>query len=516
MGIPLRVLFIEDCANDAELQVRLFQNAGYDIEFERVDSPVALTRFLDRPWDLIISDYSMPHYSGTDAVQLVRKLGLETPFIFVSGTIGEETAVAALKMGAQDYLMKDNLNRLVPAVQRELREAEEKKKLRDLEKQVHVLRRYEAIGRLAGGVAHDFNNVIGAIMGWAEIGSSEAPPEGRLHDRFVKIRLQADRAAALTRQLLAFARRQILQPQITDLNELVRQEITLLKNIIGERNSIQLNLAEGLPPVWADPSQIEQVVVNLCLHARDAMPDGGGLTITTEATEVGTEIHNVQIEAVPGRYLLLTVSDTGAGIAAEALEHIFEPFYTTKDVGKGTGLGLATVYGIVKQHKGFVAIDSDNGPGTTFRVYLPAASGKVKTAHRHAETQLQRGTEAILIAEDNEDVRETTRLILESLGYKVFTVSDGAEAVELFRKNQSSVDVVLLDIIMPKLNGTDAALQIAAIKPDIPFVFVTGYATESSLQNIRALDKTQILQKPYDARQLASKIRDALDRGNGN
>src|SRR5713101_2819935 len=254
MATPLRVLFIEDSDDDTMLQVRLLSQGGYVVSHERVETPAALSEALERKWDIIISDYSMPHFKGTDALKLVRQKSQDLPFIFVSGTIGEDTAVAALKVGAQDYLMKTNLSRLIPAVQRELREAAERMERQRLEQQVHLLQRFEAIGRLAGGVAHDFNNVIGAIMGWAEMGSSEAPPEGRLHDRFVKIRLQADRAAALTRQLLAFARRQILQPQITDLNELVRQEITLLKNIIGERNSIQLNLAEGLPPVWADPS----------------------------------------------------------------------------------------------------------------------------------------------------------------------------------------------------------------------------------------------------------------------
>jgi two-component system cell cycle sensor histidine kinase/response regulator CckA len=510
MRTPLRVLFIEDCQDDAALQVRLFEQAGYEVAFERVDSPLALNQMLARSWDLIISDYSMPQYTGTDALRLIRKLGMDTPFIFVSGTMGEDSAVAALKMGAQDYLMKTNLSRLIPAVQRELREAQERKHSRYLEQQVHQLQRFEAIGRLAGGVAHDFNNVIGAIMGWAEMGFSEAPLESLWRDRFLKIRMQAARAAALTRQLLAFARRQILLPTNTDLNELVREALTLLKNVIGERIVVEMNLAETLPPVFADPSQLEQVIMNLCLNARDALGEGGRLTITTGTIELGEDAQSTHPDARSGRYILLGVSDTGEGIATDDLEYIFEPFFTTKDIGKGTGLGLATVHGVVKQHKGFILVDSARNCGTTFRIYLPASNGAVEPL-RPAQASVDRGTENILIAEDDDDVRETTQQMLQGLGYTVFAARDGAEAISLFRKMCGSIDLVLLDVIMPVLNGPDSAIQISAIKPETPFIFATGYANESNLGDRSSLSNCAILQKPYDTVQLASKVREILD-----
>jgi signal transduction histidine kinase len=511
VGIPLRVLFIEDCVDDAALQIRLFELAGYDIVFERVDSPASLNRALDHSWDLIISDYSMPQYSGADALRLIRKLGLETPFIFVSGTMGEEAAVASLKAGAQDYLMKGNLSRLIPAVQRELREAEARRQRRDLEHQLHQLQRFEAIGRLAGGVAHDFNNIIGAIMGWAEIGLSEAPPECRWRDRFLRIRIQADRAAALTRQLLAFARRQILQPRSIELNELVREEIALLKNVIGERNVIDMNLAESLPPVLVDPGQIEQVIVNLCLNARDAMPEGGHLTITTSKTEFPQDGPRVHSDACPGSYVLLSISDTGEGVSSDTLEHIFEPFFTSKEVGKGTGLAMATVFGIVKQHQGFIVVESINGRGTTFRVYLPVACVAVQTAPHPTQLILQRGTETILVAEDDEDVRQSTQQILQSLGYTVLVAHNGLEAIAIFRKMETSIDLVLLDVVMPIVNGPDAARQISAIKPNTHFIFATGYATELNLGDVSSLNKSAILKKPYDTMQLTSKVREVLD-----
>src|SRR6266851_9294206 len=287
MATPLRILFIEDSDDDTALQVRLLRQGGYDVSFERVETPAALSEALEKKWDIIISDYSMPHFKGTDALKLVRQKGQDVPFIFVSGTIGEDAAVAALKVWAQDYLMKTNLSRLIPAVQRELREAVERRERRRLEQQVHLLQRFEAIGRLAGGVAHDFNNVIGAIMGWADLGVQAAIPGSSLQDKFLKIRSQADRASALTRQLLAFARRQLLQPCNTNLNELASEEISLLRNVIGERIEIQMNLADDLSIIWADPGQIEQVLMNLCLNARDAMPDGGRLLIEIQAVSVG-------------------------------------------------------------------------------------------------------------------------------------------------------------------------------------------------------------------------------------
>jgi len=328
--IPLRVLFIEDSEDDAALQVRLLAQAGYDVFHERVDSPEGLAQALARPWDIVISDYSMPHFRGTDALTITRQKGLDVPFIFVSGTIGEDSAVAALKIGAQDYLMKSNLGRLVPSVERELRESEERRQRKRLEEQVHQLQRFEAIGRLAGGVAHDFNNVIGAIMGWADVGVRAAEQGSDLQDKFLKIRSQADRASGLTRQLLAFARRQMLQTCNTNLNELAKEEISLLRNVIGERIDIQMNLAGDLSIIWADPGQIEQVLMNLCLNARDAMPDGGRLLIETKNVEVGEDYQRTHAYAVPGRYVLLKVLDSGTGMDTETLTHIFEPFSQPK------------------------------------------------------------------------------------------------------------------------------------------------------------------------------------------
>ena len=438
----------------------------------------------------------MPHFRGTDALTITRQKGLDVPFIFVSGTIGEDSAVAALKIGAQDYLMKSNLGRLVPSVERELRESEERRQRKRLEEQVHQLQRFEAIGRLAGGVAHDFNNVIGAIMGWADVGVRAAEQGSDLQDKFLKIRSQADRASGLTRQLLAFARRQMLQTCNTNLNELAKEEISLLRNVIGER------------------IQIEQVLMNLCLNARDAMPDGGRLLIETKNVEVGEDYQRTHAYAVPGRYVLLKVLDSGTGMDAETLAHIFEPFFTTKEIGRGTGLGLATVYGIVKQHKGFIDVDSTLGQGTAFRVYLPLGNGPADQPERPMIGALRGGTEGILIAEDNDDLREAAQEILVSLGYKVIAAKDGEEAVRAFEHHVNEIHLVFLDVVMPKLNGPDAYLKMAALRPGMPVIFTTGYATEINLVPIRTRETSVVLQKPYGSQYLAQKLREKLDKKN--
>ncbi len=512
MGTALRVLFIEDSEDDTALQVRMLRQAGYDIDFKRVDSPSALKEVLDQRWDLIISDYSMPHFTGTDALRLVRDRDSEIPFIFVSGTIGEDAAVAALKVGAQDYLMKANLSRLIPAVRRELREAEERRQRRHLEQHVHQLQRFEAIGRLAGGVAHDFNNMIGAILGWADMGYEEASPGSRVQERFQMIGAQAKRAAGLTRQLLAFARRQILQPCNTSLNDLVRTAISLLRNVIGERIEIQTALAQDLWVTWADPTQIEQILMNLCLNARDAMPGGGRLLIETQNVEIGEDYLRVHAYALPGRYVLLRVSDTGTGMDAATLEHIFEPFFTTKEMGKGTGLGLATVYGIVKQHKGFIDVDSAPGQGSLFRVYLPSGAGLGKAPEERADDTLRGGHERILVAEDNEGLRNVAKEILETLGYQVVLAKDGAEAVRIFENIHERIDLIFMDVVMPGLNGPEAYAQMCRVKPNVPVVFATGYATEANLVPNRLPLPTVILDKPYGMKVLAQKLRTMLDQ----
>src|SRR6266853_461195 len=513
MGTPLRVLMIEDSEDDAVLLLRELRRGGYDVEFERVDLPGTLKSALDtQVWDLVVSDFSMPHFSGTDALHLLRAKGSDIPFIFVSGTMGEETAVAALQNGAQDYLMKTNLKRLVPAVQRALQEAEDRRQRKQMEQQVQQLRKFEAIGKLAGGIAHDFNNVIGVVLGWAEMGCEEAPPESRLHHHFQKIRDQAFWAARLTSQLLAFARRQVLQQRKLNLNTLVVEGMSLLHRVIGEQIEIHVLAAPDLNITLVDPTQIEQVLMNLCLNARDAMPGGGQLIIETQNVEIEEEYCRTHPYAKQGSYVLLAVSDTGIGMDAATTERVFEPFFTTKAVGKGTGLGLATVYGVVKQHGGFIHLYSELGKGTTFRIYLPAASGLPEPREPKCDERTPKGSETILLAEDNEGLREAAQGMLQRLGYRVILATNGTEATEFFKANPGKIDMAVLDIVMPDLSGPAAYSQMAAIQPDLRVVFTTGYTPETVSLNSTLEKGVPILQKPYSMKSLAQIVRSTLDR----
>jgi PAS domain S-box-containing protein len=382
-----------------------------------------------------------------------------------------------------------------------------------LEKQLRQAQKFEAIGQLAGGIAHDFNNMIGAVLGWAEIGLDETEPEARLHRHFDKIRHQAIRAAALTRQLLAFARRQILEPRNLDLNQNVTETLSLLEKVIGSDIEIKTKLATDLTLVRADPTQVDQVLMNLCINARDAMPKGGRLIIETRDAVFDEKYCAAHTFARPGHYSMLAVTDTGIGMDAATLERIFEPFFTTKETGKGTGLGLATVYGIVRQHGGFLHVYSEVGIGTTFRVYLPATPVGEKTpANVEDSRPVRGGSETILIAEDHEGLRDLARETLANLGYEILIACDGKEAVSMFLANRDRIDLLLLDVVLPKINGPEAYARISAEKKDVPVIFATGYSPEMALLQDAQERGLTILQKPYVPKELARRVRETLDR----
>ena len=382
-----------------------------------------------------------------------------------------------------------------------------------LEKQLRQGQKFEAIGQLAGGIAHDFNNMVGAILGWAEIGLDETGAESRLHRHFEKIRHQAVRAAALTRQLLAFARRQILEPRNIDLNQNVKETLSLLEKVIGSNIEIKTNLTANVMLVRADPTQVDQVIMNLCINARDAMPGGGRLTIETGDSVFDEKYCAMHTFARPGHYTMLAVTDTGTGMDAATLDRIFEPFFTTKETGKGTGLGLATVYGIVSQHDGFLQVYSEVSVGTTFRIYLPVTPTAEKTPVNDEDFRPVRGgAETILIAEDHEGLRELARETLANLGYDILLANDGEEAVRVFQANRERIDLLLLDVVLPKLNGPEAYARICTEKQDVPVIFATGYSPEMELlRSAQELGLT-VLQKPYVPRELARRVRETLDR----
>jgi PAS domain S-box-containing protein len=385
---------------------------------------------------------------------------------------------------------------------------------RALEKQLHQVRKFEAIGQLAGGIAHDFNNVIGAMMGWAELGSEQAPADSRLSEYFKKIRTQAGRAAGLTRQLLAFARRQILEPQDIQLNTVVTDVLSLLEKVIGKDVEIRTSLAPELAVVRADSSQIEQVLMNLCLNARDAMPAGGCLTIKTRNADFDDNACRRTPGLSPGRHAELVVTDNGTGMDAKTREHIFEPFFTTKEPGKGTGLGLATVFGIIRQHGGFVSVDSAPGHGTTFRIYLPGVNSAVEVARPRSkpdETPFRGGNETLLVADDHEGIREMVRSALEGCGYRVLFAANGEEAIRIFEEKAREISLVVLDVVMPRIGGLEAAKRMRHIRPELPVIFTTGYSSDHEALTKVIETGGAVVEKPFDPKKLARRVRELLD-----
>jgi two-component system cell cycle sensor histidine kinase/response regulator CckA len=512
MSTPLSVLIVEDSDEDTELVIRELRRGGYDVSFERVDTPQAMSATLEnRAWDVVICDFSLPDFGGPDALRLLRERNPDTPFIYVSALIGEEAAVAALKQGAHDYVMKGGLKRLLPAIQRELKEAELRFEKAQLERQRRHQERFESIGRLAGGIAHDFNNLIGAITGWAELGQDEARNGSGLQDRFRQIRNQAERAAGLTSQLLAFARCQVLKPVKLDVNKSISEMHGFLASGLEENIEFKIILDPHLDVIQGDASQFGQIVMNLCINARDAMPRGGRLIIETHNIEVGQEFCRRNSDGRPGRYVMLVISDTGIGMDAGTVDRLFEPFFTTKDLGKGTGLGLATVYGIVKQHGGFLKVCSEVGKGTTFRVYVPSSTGRASQSQPEMAPVSVTGSEIILIAEDHEGVRAVANEILSSHGYTTVLAADGQEALRLFRLNPTRIDLAILDVAMPRLSGTEAFAEMTAIRHDLPVVFTSGHTSESAALHSNIAAGAVFLQKPYSLRALCQIVRSTLD-----
>jgi two-component system, cell cycle sensor histidine kinase and response regulator CckA len=394
--------------------------------------------------------------------------------------------------------------------------------LLESERRLQQSQRMEAIGQLAGGVAHDFNNYLTAILGYAQLAMRALAPESPLQRHLVEVQKAAERASTLTRQLLAFSRRQHLERRAINLGDTISEIMKLLRRIIGEDVEVRLIVASNLWTVFADPAQIEQVVMNLAVNSRDAMPQGGRLTIETSNVTLDEGYRQQYPYVRPGKYVQITVSDTGTGITPETQKHIFEPFFTTKEIGKGTGLGLATVYGIVKQHEGHIHVYSEVGHGTTFKIYLPAADKEAEHEARPVEQPLHGGAETILVAEDEEALRVLASEILEGLGYTVLSASNGEEAVKIYRKNQDRIDLLLLDIVMPSMGGIKAYERIREIGGDVPAIFMTGYSSETVQSQFIVPNKwleeagAFFVQKPYSVEGLGRKVREVLDAAQAN
>jgi len=382
-----------------------------------------------------------------------------------------------------------------------------------LEEEARQVRRMETAGRLAGGIAHDFNNLLTAILGTSDILLQSLDPQSEHHADVEEIKRAATRAAGLTHQLLAFSRRQVLQPKVLDLNELVRGVESLLRRLIGEHIQLSTRPAQGLWPVRADPGQLEQVIVNLCVNARDAMPTGGALVVETANIHLTDPPDGPETVIQPGRYVQLTVTDNGVGMDSDTRLHLFEPFFTTKEPGKGTGLGLATVYGIIKQSGGYIFVDSAPGEGSRFRVYLPQVEGETeRPAIQVPAPPTPTGRETILLVEDEESVRRLGRRILEGAGYRILEAADGAEALAVAEAWQGEFDLIVTDVIMPEMSGQELSTRLRERSPNLRILYVSGYTDDTILQHGQLLPNTGFLQKPFTPTSLLQRVQEVLGR----
>ncbi|HKQ61958.1 MAG TPA: response regulator [Candidatus Polarisedimenticolaceae bacterium] len=642
---PLVIVHLEDEPNDAELVHAALADLDVALDVRVVNNREAFVAALERGGiDLILSDFSLPGFDGVSAFELARQLVPDVPFVFVSGTLGEDAAIDSLRNGATDYVLKNRLSRLAPAARRALGEAAEVHRRRRAEEALHneqqflqslvesleagilacdsrgrvtlmnraaremhglpdgplpsgwedrhllchadgrtplaadeaplarVLRgerlhnfeisivgtegapravlasgqpiidarerrlgavvalhdvtevkqleaqlrqaqKMEAVGQLAGGVAHDFNNLLSVIIGSCELAVAHVAPDDPLRQRTDQIRRASERAATLTRQLLAFSRKQVVQPKVLDLNALLAEMHKMLERVIGE--DIELITIEGrdLGRIKADAGQVEQVVMNLVVNARDAMPRGGRLILETKEVQLGEAEQRRHPDVQPGPHVMLAVTDNGCGMDAPTQTRIFEPFFTTKELGKGTGLGLATVYGIVRQSGGTVVVESEVGRGTTFRIFFPRCEGAVEgTTLRELEPPAD-GDETILIVEDEADVRAMLRESLESYGYAVLEAGELGRAVEVGEAHGGTIDLLITDIVLPGASGREVAQRLCRLRPELKVLYTSGYADDAILRYGLLDPDVAYLEKPYSLTALARKVRDVLDAG---
>ena len=648
MPKPLKLLLIEDDEDDAELVRRALEKGGFALEWERVDSEESLSRALDRAWDIVISDFAMPGFSGLRAFDLFRARNTDTPFVFVSGALGEERAVEAMRAGAKDYFLKGNLARLEAAVKRELQEAENRRERRlaearaaheqrrlalaieasntgvfeinvgggagtvdfsgpwanilgreigelpghssqlrawladavhpedqavlaeeietfraaetdrldsefrlrhadghwvdvavlaravardrhdgpqqvagvlldlsarkQLEAQLRQAQKMEAVGQLAGGIAHDFNNLLTAILSFCTFAREAVEEAGPIAQDLDEVLKAAHRAQSLTAQLLAFSRRKKVVPRIINVNETVAGTDRILKRLLGADIEVLVELEPELGNTKIDPDALEQVLLNLAVNARDAMPGGGRLTIATRNARVDTpESNGTDVATIaPGSYVVITVRDTGTGMDAATQARMFEPFFTTKEPGRGTGLGLSTCYGIVKQAEGVLRVDSAPGAGTTFEIYLPQVEGAKDAAAPLRDPTSLRGTETVLIAEDDDQVRKLAARTLTRHGYTVIETTNGGEALAV-AETTVTIHLLLTDVVMPVIGGRKLVELVLASRPSLPVLYMSGYSEVTIEQRGLLRGGERLLQKPFTPESLARAVRQLLD-----
>jgi signal transduction histidine kinase len=516
---PVRILHFEASTRDARLIRNRLTADGLACDITRVDREETLRQALaDGGFDLILADHAGPDLDGLSALALAQSAAPQVPFLLVSESLGEDLCIEALKLGGTDYVLKHRLARLGPAVRRALAEVNERvrrqeaeRAVREVEDQLRHSQKLETVGELAGGIAHDFNNLLTVINGYCERLVATAGDDSALQGDLALLQKAGQRAAGLTRQLLRFSRRDALDPRTVDLNAIVSETARILGRLIGEQTRIVTDLSADLGAIEADRSQVEQILMNLAINARDAMPEGGLVTIGTGNVDVAAG-ETSPFDVPAGRYVMLSVRDTGHGMDADTMARIFEPFFTTKAAGQGTGLGLSTVHAIVSKSGGHIAVESAPGHGTTMRVFLPrVAAGPRRVAPPQPAPIDAAGHETILLVEDEDLVRELVRDFLQGGGYTVLEAQNAEQALEIAGGQRPDVDLLITDLVLPGINGVTLAEQLAPILPGMATLYISGYPGDALVRGDVFDPGPAFLAKPFTRPMLLGKVRELLD-----
>ncbi len=507
MPAPLRVLMVEDNRHDVDLCMHELRRSDFQPTSRTVQTPDDLQAELARgAWDVVLSDYTMPGFNAIEALEIVRRNDAEVPFIVVTGTLDEETAVDCLKRGADDYVLKENLARLGPAVQQSLKFRDEHRHRQRLEHQLREAQKMEALGQLAAGIAHDFNNLITAMMGYAQFAQQTLPAGHELASPLDGIQQACTSASALTKSLLTFSRRGEVLRVPLHLGRFVQDSLRLIRHMLPATIEVHADTTTPDPIyVKADANQLQQVLLNLVLNSRDAMPRGGelGLRVLAEPCP-DVDVFSMVSSAGLG-CVLLSVEDTGGGIPEQALPHIFEPFYTTKPRGQGTGLGLSIVHAIVTDHGGTIDVRSRPGRGTSIEIRLPrVAPPQSETANADPAASQRGHGQSILIVEDHRQVRAIMAESLANAGYHVLQACDGAEGLDVLRAATQPVHLVILDVDLPKIDGPSCLLAMREVDPGQQALVISGLANRASIA--ATLPDEDVLSKPFSMSQLLAAV----------